>query len=391
MIKLKSIKEADVANKHVIVRCGFDVPFNDDGNIANDERISECLATLKYLVNQNAKVIIISHNGRPKGKIIPKLSMDKIAERLEKLLGQEIKKLSDCIGQDVREVASGLQEGQVLLLENLRFHIEEEAGDSKFAKELAMLGDIYVNEAFANSHRKHASMVGIPKYLPSFAGFRLEKEIETLSEVMDDPKRPLVVVIGGAKISDKIKVIKKFLKVADQVMVGGALANTILKAKGISIGKSIVEDSMINFAKELLLTDTNFHIPLDVVVANRIDKDALTEMKAVGNVSEQEYILDIGPDTIKLYERIIKDAKTVIWGGPMGFFEYKAFAEGTNKIAKSIGNSEAMSIVGGGDTIDALDKAGCKDKISFISTGGGAMLKYLEAETLPAIEPLIKK
>ncbi|MDP2683433.1 MAG: phosphoglycerate kinase [bacterium] len=391
MIKLKSIKETDVANKHVIVRCGFDVPFGDKGEIVNDERIVECLSTIKYLIDQNAKVILISHNGRPKGKIVPKLSMDKVAERLEKLLDIKVIKLNDCIGQEVRDAVAKLEEGQVMLLENLRFHIEEEAGDKNFAKEISMLGEIYVNESFATSHRKHASMTGIPMYLPSFAGFRLEKEIEILSSALQEPKRPLVAVIGGAKISDKMKVIKKFLKIADHVIVGGALANTILKAKGIAIGKSIVEDEMIDFAKELLLTDTNFHLPVDVIVASRIDKDAATEMKAVGNVAEHEYILDIGPDTIKLYNNIIKEAQTIIWGGPMGFFEYKAFAQGTNDIANAIADSEALSIVGGGDTMDALKKAGCKDKIDFISTGGGAMLKYLESMTLPAVEPLIKR
>jgi len=391
MLKLKSLKEADVANKHVIVRCGFDVPFDESGEIINSDRIVECLSTLQYLVDQNAKVIIMSHNGRPKGKIIPKLSMDKVGQKLSELLNRKIIKLDDCLGQDIRERVSQMKEGEIVLLENLRFHAEEKQNNDLFAKELAMLGEIYVNEAFANSHREHASMVGVPRFLPSFAGFRLIKEIETLSGVMDDPARPLVAVIGGAKISDKIKVIKKFLKVADHVIVGGALANTILKAKGISIGKSIVEDEMISFAKELLLTDTNFHIPVDVVVASRIDKDAPTQMKAAGKVDDHEYILDIGPDTVKLYNTILEKAATIIWGGPMGYFEIKSFAKGTMDIAKKIASLDSLSIVGGGDTMEAVEQAGVKEKINFISTGGGAMLKFLETGSLPAIEPLIKK
>ncbi|XOU94714.1 MAG: phosphoglycerate kinase [Candidatus Kerfeldbacteria bacterium] len=387
---LKIIQGVEVENKKVLIRCGFDVPFDDDGEIVNDERIKECIPSIKYLVEKKAKVIICAHNGRPNGKIIPKLSMEKVGMRLEKLLGLPINRTSDCVGLDVLEVVNELKSGEILLLENLRFHIEEKDNDEGFAKELADLADIYVNDAFANSHREHASMTGVTKFLPSYAGFRLQKEIEVLSEVLDNPARPLVAVIGGVKISDKIKVIKKFLKIADHVLIGGALANTILKAKGISIGKSIVEDEMIDYAKELLLTDTNFHLPVDVVVASMIDKDAETEIKAAGNVDEHEYILDIGPDTIKLYEDILESAKTIVWGGPMGYFELKPFSEGTIKVAKAVSNSKAMSVVGGGDTMEALDMAGSRTKIDFISTGGGAMLKFLESSTLPALKILLK-
>lgn len=387
---LKIIQEAEVENKKVLIRCGFDVPFDDDGEIVNDERIKECIPSIKYLVENKARVIICAHNGRPKGKIIPKLSMEKVGKRLEKLLKLPVKMVNDCIGSDVEEMVEKLLPGEILLLENLRFHIEEKENNPAFAKELASLAEIYVNDAFANSHREHASMIGVVEYLPAYAGFRLQKEIEVLSGVLDKPEKPLVAVIGGAKISDKIKVIKRFLEIADHVLIGGALANTILKAKGISIGRSIVEDEMIDFAKELLLTDTNFHLPVDVIVASRIDKDAVTEIKAAGNVDEHEYILDIGPDTIKLYENILERAKTIVWGGPMGYFELKSFAEGTIKIAKAISNSNAISVVGGGDTMEALDRAGVRKKINFISTGGGAMLKFLERSTLPALKILLK-
>lgn len=389
-MKLRSITTADVRGKRVLVRCGFDVPFDDNGEITDDDRIQECLPTIKHLIEQGAKVILCGHNGRPKGQVVLKLSMAKVAERLTKLLKQEVKYLNDCIGPEVTAAVTALQPGQVLLLENLRFHGAEETNGPAFAKQLADLGELYVNEAFSNIHRDHASMTGIPKLLPSYAGFRLQKEVETLANVMKHPAHPFVAVIGGAKISDKIQVIKQLLKVADHVLLGGALANNILKAQGLSVGKSLVEEKMMHVAKELTLVDTHLHVPVDVITARKIAADVLTEQKAVGSVADDEYILDIGPDTIKLFEMIIKEAKTIVWGGPMGYFELKPFAQGTFEVAKLIGQSEATSVAGGGDTVEALEQSGFKKKISFISTGGGAMLKFLEGAPLPALALLME-
>jgi len=389
-MELKSVKEADVKNKRILVRCGFDVPFNENGEIVEDARIHECKQTFQYLIKNQAKLILCSHNGRPKGKVVPRLSMDKIKRCLEKHLNQRVIKLNDCIGPAVEKEVFKMKSGEIILLENLRFHIEEEENESDFTKQLAGLAEVYVNEAFANCHRDHASMTGVPEYLPAYAGFRLQKEVETLAKIMEQPERPFVAVIGGAKISDKIQVIKKFIATADHVLLGGALANTILKAQGLSVGKSLVEEDMMKVANYLPLTDTHLHVPVDVITASEIAEGASTESKAVGNVGDGEYILDIGPDTINLYEMIIKKARTVVWGGPMGYFEIEAFTKGSYEIAKAICRSEAVSIVGGGDTIEALDQAGCLGKISFVSTGGGAMLKFLEQGTLVALKPLIK-
>lgn len=390
-MELKNIKEANVNGMRVLIRCGFDVPFDQDGNITDDERIVQCLPLIKYLSNKGAKCILCSHNGRPKGEIVPKLSMDKIAARLEELIELSIKKINDCIGAEVKTAVDEMQSGDIVLLENLRFHKEEEQNDDDFSKQLASLADIYVNEAFANSHRNHSSMTGVMKLLPSYAGFRLVEEIKTLSGVFDNAERPLVAVIGGVKISDKINVITRFLTVADHILIGGALANNILKAKGVSVGKSIVEEKMMDVAKSLPLTDIRLHVPVDVLVANEISDKVDVQKKAAGNVGDDEYILDIGADTIKLYEMIIAQAKTVVWGGPMGYFEIKAFSKGSVKIAKSICKSSSKSIVGGGDTMKVLDLAKCEKKISFVSTGGGAMLEFLGNNSLPAIDPLIKK
>lgn len=389
-MELKSVKEAKVAGKRVLVRCGFDPPLDEAGDITDDQRLKECLPTIEYLVEQQAKLILCSHNGRPKGRLVQKLSMDKVGRRLQQLLGRPVQKLNDCVGPVVEQAVNQMKSGDIILLENLRFHKEEGENEPQFAKQLAGLAEAYVNEAFANAHRDHASMTGVPRHLPAYAGFRLEKEVEVLSELMGQPVHPLVAVIGGAKISDKIKVIKKFLETADHVLIGGALANTILKAKGISIGKSVVEEEMMLVAKELPLTDTRLHLPVDVVVAREMSGGVPTEKKAVGSVADDEYILDIGPDTVKLFEMVIGQARTVVWGGPMGYFEIEAFAQGSFSIAKAICRSGAKSIAGGGDTLKVLDQAHCRREISFVSTGGGAMLEFLEGRMLPGIQPLLK-
>ncbi|MFA6098599.1 MAG: phosphoglycerate kinase [Patescibacteria group bacterium] len=388
-MKLRSIKGTDFLNKRTLVRCGFDVPFDEQGNIVEDERIIECLETLKYILGKGGKLILCGHNGRPKGKVIPKLSMNKVGESLEKHLGKKVVKLNDCVGPMVENAIAKMKSGEVILLENLRFHAEEETDDESFAKQLASLAEIYVNEAFANCHRRHASMTGVPKFLPAYAGFRLQEEVRVLSGALDNPRRPLIAIIGGAKISDKLNVINQFMHLADHVLIGGALANTILKAKGVSVGKSLVEEGMEENVKKLDLTSNQIHLPVDVVTANKIDATAITSIRAVGSVTDNEYILDIGPDTIKLFGLIIKQAKTIVWGGPMGYFELKNFAQGTSQVAKEVADSGAESIVGGGDTIEAIKLAGFKKKMSFVSTGGGAMLEFIEKGTLPALEPLI--
>lgn len=390
-MELQTIKDADLKGKRVLVRCEFNVPLDDDGNITDDKRINVCLPTIQYLISQGARIILCAHLGRPKGEIVPELKMDKVAERIGKLLKIDVIKLDECIGPEVEKAVQEIQKGDVILLENLRFHDEEKESDPEFAKALASLAEIYVNEAFGVSHREDASMLGVTEYLPAYAGLHLEKEIETLSSVVENPTKPLIAIIGGAKISDKIKVIKKFLDIADHVLLGGALANNLLKAKGLAIGRSIFEEDMMDVAKELALVDTHLHVPVDVVAAKEIKAGVPTVIKAAGNVEDDEYILDIGPDTIKLYGMIIKEARTIVWGGPMGYFEIEEFAKGTKDIAKMVCASDAQSIIGGGDTLDAIKRAECIDQVSFASTGGGAMLKMLEGKVLPAIKPLIKK
>lgn len=387
-MKLRSLDQADVQNKRVLVRCGFDVPFTDDGKIADDERIRECLQTLRFLIDRGAHVIIASHNGRPKGKIVETLSMKLIGPHLSELLDEEVTVLSDCIGPEVKRAIAESKPREVILLENLRFHKGEEANDPAFVKELASLADVYVDEAFANLHRDHASMTGVAQLLPAYAGYRIQKEVDALSGITENPTHPFVAIIGGAKISDKLMVIKRMLEIGDYVLLGGALANTMLKAQGVSVGKSLVEDEMMHVAKELTLLDNRLRVPVDVVTAQEIKEGVPTKKKAVANVHDDEYILDIGPDTINLYEMILRQAKTIVWGGPMGYFELKPFDHGTCEIARIVGKCDARSVAGGGDTLDALAKSGYKDKITFTSTGGGAMLTFLEGKPMPALELL---
>jgi len=386
-MRLKTLSKARVKNKKVLLRCGFDVPFDKKGKIEDDTRIKQSLPTIKYLIKNKAKVIIISHNGRPGGKYVKRLAMDKIGQKLSKFLRKKVVKLNDCIGQEVKEKVDKIKPGQVILLENLRFHKEEKNKDKKFTQALADLGEVYVNDAFANSHRDHASMLGITKYLPSYAGFLMKKEIDFLEKFIKKPKGPFVAVVGGAKISSKLKAVISLFKKTDALLLGGALANTILKAKGLQVGQSLIEDKMIKKIKKMKLTDIRLKIPVDVVVT----KGKKVYQRPVGAVSRQEKIYDLGNDTINLYKQIIKKAGQIVWAGPMGFFEDKRFQKGSFEIAKTIGESQALSLVGGGDTLDVLDELNLKNKISHISTGGGAMLEFLAEGTLTAVKPLIKK
>ncbi|MDZ7798305.1 MAG: phosphoglycerate kinase [Patescibacteria group bacterium] len=386
-MRLKTFSKAKVKNKKVILRCGFDVPFSKKGKIEDDTRIKQSLPTIKYLIKNKAKVIIISHNGRPGGKYVKRLSMDEIGQKLSKFLRKKVKKLDDCVGSKVKEKVAKMKPGSVILLENLRFHQGEKNKDPKFIQALVDLGEIYINDAFANSHRDHASMFGITHYLPSYAGLLVKKEINFLQKFIKKPKKPFVAIVGGAKISSKLKAVVSLFKKTDALLLGGALANTILKAKGLQVGQSLIEDNMIKKVKKMKLTDIRLKIPVDVVVA----RGKKAYQRPVGGVDEQEKIYDIGQDTITLYKEIIKKAGQVVWAGPMGFFEDKRFQKGSYAIAQAISRSSAVSLVGGGDTLDVLNELNLKNKISHISTGGGAMLEFLTKGTLPALKPLIKK
>jgi phosphoglycerate kinase len=383
---MRFFRDFDFKNKRVLVRVDFNVPLQDS-RVIDDFKIQATLPTIRYLIDQGAKIILISHLGRPVDREVQS-SLRPVVQRLSELLGQEVKFLSDCLEEERRKEIVQLKPGQVLLLENIRFYPGEQANDSAFVQALAQLGDIYVNDAFGTVHRAHASIVGLPKYLPSCAGLLLEKEIKVLSDVLEKPQHPLVVVIGGVKISTKIKIIESFLKKTDDLILGGALANTVISAKGFAIGKSIVEEEMIKEVKRLELTNIKLHIPVDVITSVDAKGLAPSRIAPVGNTREEEMILDIGPDTIQLFSRIISQARMIIWNGPMGLFEVEKFAQGTKKVAEAVAQSSAFSVVGGGDTISCLSQLDLIDKIDHVSTGGGAMLKFLAGEKLPGIESL---
>lgn len=388
---LKTVKTADVKNKRVILRVDFNVPV-ENGAVTDDTRIKGSLPTISYLLDNRARVIILSHFGRPDGLIQDEFRLKPVAIRIQELLpNNKVNYFPFCAGENgVKDEVAKLKPGEVLILENIRFCPGEEKNDFKFAKGIASLGDLYVNDAFGAAHRAHASVEGVTHFLPSYAGFLLEKEVNTLSTIMENPPRPFIGIIGGAKISTKLPVIKSLLRKVDYLLLGGALANTILKAQGIQVGKSLIEEKMVKLATELVLTENRLKIPVDIIVANEISESAQTRRRPVAKVGEQEIILDIGPDTVNLYGMIIKEAKTIFWNGPMGYFEIKKFAQGTYDIAKDITESQANSIVGGGETIDAIKEVNLLDKFSYVSTGGGAMLEFLEGKILPGIKPLIK-
>ncbi len=387
---MKTLSDFNFKNKRVLVRVDFNVPIGEDKKVDNKEdwRIETALLTINYLLDKDAKVILLSHLGRPNGKIVEDLRLDPIAKRLEELLNREVIKLDDCIGKKVKERIKNIKSGEVILLENLRFHNGEKDNDPDFAKQLASYGEIYVNDAFSVSHRAHASLVGIPNYLPCCAGLLLEKEIKTLSNVLDKAERPLVVIVGGAKISTKIKFIEEFLFKADNLLLGGALANTIIAAKGLAIGRSVIEQGMIKEIERMELTNNKLNLPIDAIASIDPLGNAYSRIVPIGKTNKNEMILDIGPDTIKLYDQIISQAKTIIWNGPMGLIEVDKFIHGSEEVAKSITESQAFSIVGGGDSIFLLEKMNLLDKIDHVSTGGGAMLEFLIGEELPAIKVL---
>jgi len=387
---MKFLRDFNFKDKKVLVRVDFNVPLGDDMKVdaKEDWRIQATLPTIKYLLDQDAKIILLAHLGRPKGKVVEKLRLDPIAERLKELCGRKVIKLDDCCGEEVKKQIKSMESGQIVMLENLRFCPGERDNDLKFAKQLAKYGDIYVNDAFGVDHRMHASLVGIPKYLPKCAGLLLEKEIKALSKVLDEPKRPLAAIIGGVKISTKIRVIEEFLNEADNLLLGGALANTVIAAKGIAIGRSVIEETMVDEVKKLELTNVKLHLPVDVIASVDPSGKAASRIAPVGNTKEEEMILDIGPDTNNLFKQIISKAKTIVWNGPMGLIEVDKFVQGSKEIAQAIAESEGFSVVGGGDSIALLEEMGLVNKMDHVSTGGGAMLKFLIGEDLPGIDAL---
>jgi len=387
---MKFLRDFNFKDKRVLVRVDFNVPLGNDGRVDEKEdwRLEAALPTIRYLLDQRAKIILLAHLGRPGGKIVESLRLNPVAQRLEELLGQPVVKLDDCLGQEVEERLKNIQAGEIFLLENLRFQAGEKNNQSDFAHQLAKLGEVYVNDAFGVVHRAHASIVGLPQYLPHGAGLLLEKEIKALSKLLDEPVRPLLVIIGGVKISTKIKVIKNFLKKADNLILGGALANTVISAKGFAIGKSVVEEEMVDEVKKLELTNIKLHIPVDIITSIDAQGQAPSRIVPVGRTKEREMILDIGPDTIRLFNQIISQAKMIVWNGPMGVFEVDKFSSGSQAVAQAVAQSSAFSVVGGGDSIALLEQLNLTDKIDHISTGGGAMLKFLAGEKLPGIKAL---
>ncbi|RJQ27966.1 MAG: phosphoglycerate kinase [Peptococcaceae bacterium] len=384
-----------IKGKRVLVRVDFNVPLDKDNAVSDDTRIREVLPTIRYLCGQGARVILISHLGRPKGKVDDRYKMDPVALRLQDLLGQPVRKMDDCIGDAVQAAIGEMRDGDVILLENVRFYAEEEKNDEGFARQLAGLADVFVNDAFGAAHRAHASTEGVADFLPAVAGFLMEKELAVLGRILASPERPFVAILGGAKVSDKIGVIANLLDKVDSLIIGGGMANTFLKARGLDIGKSLLEVDKVDQAKGLIAEarakEVKLFLPVDVVVALAVAPDAEPKIVPVNQVPPEWMALDIGPASVELFTGALKGAKTVLWNGPMGVFEMAPFAGGTEDIARALAGMEATTVVGGGDSVAAVKKVGVADKITHISTGGGASLEFLEGKKLPGIEVLQEK
>ncbi|HLV09666.1 MAG TPA: phosphoglycerate kinase [Halanaerobiales bacterium] len=388
----KTLKDYDFKGKRTLVRVDFNVPL-ENRKITDDTRIQAALPTIKYLINEGARVILMSHLGRPRGEIVEELRMDPVAERLANLLGKEISKADDCVGDEVKKAVENLKDGNVLVLENTRFHPEEKKNEPDFARQLAELADVFVSDAFGAAHRAHASTVGVTEYLPAVAGFLLQRELNALGDVMETPGHPFVAIMGGAKVSDKIGVIRNLMDKIDYLLVGGGIANTFIRALGHETGESLVEEDKLDLARELLKEaeekGVEIVIPEDVVIADDFSNDADRRVVKIDAIPEGWQSLDSGGlETLKEYNEIIKKAKTVIWNGPLGVFEFDKFAAGTNAIARALAESDARTIIGGGDSAAAIKKAGLEDKMTHISTGGGASLMFFEGKPLPGIEAL---
>ena len=390
---MRKIQDIDLAGKRVFVRVDFNVPYDQYQNITDDSRIRGVLATLNYALDHDAKLIIASHKARPEGKVVPIHSLAPVAKRLGRLLNKEIKMAPDCIGPEVRELISNMGMGDVVLLENLRFHSEEQKNDEAFAKQLAALCDVYINDAFAVSHRVNASVSAIVKHAPlSGAGFLLQRELDYFAKAMADPSRPLVAIVGGAKVSSKLGAIENMLHHVDKLIIGGAMANTFLASMGFDLGKSKLESELVEAAGSVIKMakekGVKLYFPVDVVIAQEIDSKASSMIVPVQEIPADWMALDIGPATSLLFSEVMYDAKTIIWNGPMGIFEIDAFSRGTFAMVSAVANSYALSIVGGGDTDVAVHRVGETERISYISTGGGAFLALLEGKTLPAVTAL---
>ena len=390
---MKTIKDVDIAGKRVLFRVDFNVPLDAHQNITDDTRIRAVMSTLKYALDHRAKVIVASHLGRPKGTVVPEMGLAPVAKRLGRLLEKDVAMAPDCIGPEVASLVNRMAPGDVLLLENLRFHPEEQKDDEQFAKSLASLCDVYINDAFAVSHRKNASVSAITRHVDQAgAGFLLQTELAYFRRAMADPQRPLVAIVGGAKISSKLGALENMLRHVDKIIIGGAMANTFLKATGHRIGKSKVEEDLVSTARAVMdramQSGIRFYLPVDVVAADRFDAKAQVKIVPAQEIPEDWMAMDIGPATTHLYAEALYDAKTIIWNGPMGVFEIDAFSRGTMAMVRNVANSYALTIVGGGDTDVAVHKAGESERISYISTGGGAFLALMEGKTLPAVEAL---
>ena len=392
----KSIEDLDVAGKRVLVRCDFNVPQDENGNITDDRRIRGALPTIQYLMEHDARVILCSHLGRPKGEVNPKYSLKPVARRLEELLNVEVKMAEDVVGESAKKLAENLQDREVMLLENVRYDSREEKNDPELSKELASLAELYVNDAFGTAHRAHSSTAGVADYLPSAVGYLIKKEIDIMGKALENPERPFVAIMGGKKVSDKISVIENLLDKVDSLIIGGGMAYTFFKAQGKEIGKSIVEEDKIDLAKELLQKaeekGVKLILPVDNVVVQEFSNDAPSKVVSSDEIPADYMGVDVGPATIELYKEVLKDAKTVVWNGPVGVFEFDNFAVGTNKVAEILASLEnATTIIGGGDSSAAVEKGGFADKMTHISTGGGASLEFLEGKVLPGIDCISEK
>jgi len=388
----KSVEAIDVQGKRVLVRVDFNVPMDDQGRITDDKRIRASLPTIQYLLRHGARVVLMSHLGRPKGKPDPRYSLRPVAQRLEELLGVSVRMLPDCVGDEVERAVQELAPGQVALLENLRFHPEEEKNDPDFARRLARLGDVYVNDAFGSAHRAHASTEGVAHHLPAVAGFLLLKEIETMGKALADPERPFVAILGGAKVSDKIGVIRNLLTRVDALLIGGGMSYTFLKAKGYEIGDSLLDAEHVDLARELMAEaerrNVRLLLPEDVVVAQAFSAEAPRQVVPASAIPAGWQGLDIGPKTRERFAAEIRKARTVIWNGPLGVFEMAPFAEGTRHVAMALAQSDGTTIIGGGDTAAAVEQFGLADRMTHVSTGGGASLEFLEGRELPGVAVL---
>ena len=392
----KTIKDIDLKGKKVFVRCDFNVPLDENGNITDNRRIVGALDTIKYLLDQNCKIILCSHLGRPKGEVKPEFSLAPVAKELSKLLGKEVKLAKDVIGENAKELTSNMKNGDIVLLENVRFDPREEKNDPEFSKELASMAEVFVNDAFGTAHRAHSSTAGIAEYLPAVSGFLIEKELKFLGSALENPERPFVAILGGKKVSDKIGVINSLLEKVDTLMIGGAMAYTFFKAQGYNVGNSICELDKLDLAKELMekaeKKGVKLMLPIDTKLGKEFDPNTETKTVSWTEIPDGWEGFDIGEKTIELYKNELKNAKTVIWNGPVGLFEFDTFAIGTNEIAKTLSEmTDCTTIIGGGDSAAAVEKAGLAEKFTHISTGGGASLEFLEGKKLPGIECLQDK